>query len=164
MAARQADDVIFHGMTTPSWVGPTVAIALVVIALGFIAIAAAVVMAGRVAGRQAERLTSEVASLRKDLAPTIEAVNQVAGSGAEVGGRLKEEILAVVDVSRRLRRQAVRGARRVEGRLEELDALYEVVSTEVTETALDVAATIRSVRTGASALSRIKRFLVRGRR
>ena len=164
MAARQADDVILHGMTTPSWVGPTVAIALVVIALGFVAIAAGVVMAGRVAGRQAERLTSEVASLRKDLAPTIEAVNQVAGSGAEVGGRLKEEILAVVDVSRRLRRQAVRGARRVEGRLEELDALYEVVSTEVTETALDVAATIRSVRTGASALSRIKRFLVRGRR
>lgn len=164
MAARQADDVIFHGMTTPSWVGPTVAIALVVIALGFVAIAAGVVMAGRVAGRQAERLTDEVASLRKDLAPTIEAVNRVAGSGAEVGGRLKEEILAVVDVSRRLRRQAVRGARRVEGRLEELDALYEVVSTEVTETALDVAATIRSVRTGASALSRIKRFLVRGRR
>lgn len=151
-------------MTTPAWVGPTVAISLVVIALGFLAIAASVAMAGRAAGRQAERLANEVASLRNDLAPTIEAVNRIAGSGAEVGGRLKEEILAVVDVSRGLRRQAVRGAKRVEGRLEEIDALYEVVSSEVTETALDVAATLRSLRTGASALSRIKRLLVRGRR
>ncbi len=151
-------------MTTPYWVGPTVAIALVVIALGFVAIAAALVVAGRMAGRQAERLSEEVASLRKDLGPTIDAVNRIAGSGAEVGGRVKEEILAVVDVSRRLRRQAVRGARRVEGRLEELDALYEVVSSEVTETALDVSATLRSFRTGASALSRIKRLLVRARR
>lgn len=148
----------------PAWVGPTAAIALVVIALGFLAIAAAVVLAGRAAGRQAARLSDEVASLRKDLAPTIEAVNRMAGTGADVGGRLKDEILAVVDVSRRLRRQAERGARRVGGRLEELDALYEVVSAEVTETALDVAATLRSVRTGASALSRIKRLLVRGRR
>ncbi len=151
-------------MTTPAWVGPTVAISLVVIALGFLAIAASVAMAGRAAGRQAERLANEVASLRNDLAPTIEAVNRIAGSGAEVGGRLKEEILAVVDVSRGLRRQAVRGAKRVEGRLEEIDALFEVVASEVTETALDVAATLRSLRTGASALSRIKRLLVRGRR
>ena len=148
----------------PGWVGPTAAIALVVIALGYLAIAAAVVLAGRAAGRQADRLSDEIASLRKDLAPTIEAVNRIAGTGADVGGRLKDEILAVVDVSRRLRRQAEKGAQRVGGRLEELDALYEVVSAEVTETALDVAATLRSVRTGASALSRIKRLLVRGRR
>ncbi len=74
------------------------------------------------------------------------------------------EVDEVIVVSRRLRKSAVRGARRVEGRLEDLDPLYEVVSSEVQETALDVAATLRTVRTGASALNRIKRFLSRGRR
>lgn len=70
----------------------------------------------------------------------------------------------VIVVSRRLRKSAVRGARRIEGRLEDLDALYGAVSSEVQETALDVAATLRTVRAGASALNRIKRFLGRGRR
>ena len=70
----------------------------------------------------------------------------------------------LITVSRRLRTSVVRGARRVEGRLEDLDALYEVVSSEVEDTALDVAAALRNVRTGASALGRIKRFLGWGRR
>lgn len=151
-------------MNAPSWVGPTIALSLVVIALGFVAIAAAIVMAGRQAGKQAAKLSEEVAKLRQELAPTIAAVNRIAGSGADVGARVKDEVLALLDTSRRIRRGIGRGAKRLEGRLADLDALYEVVSTEVSDTALDVAATLRSFRTGASALSRIKRLLVRGRR
>lgn len=150
--------------SAPGWVGPTIAIALVVIALAFVAIAAAVVLAGRQAARQAQNLSHEVAELRRQLVPTIEAVNRIAGSGSEIGVKVKEEVLALLDVSRRVRRGVLRGARRVRGRLRDLDALYEVVSGEVEDTALDVAATLRTVRTGASALTRIKRFLGRGRR
>jgi hypothetical protein len=54
--------------------------------------------------------------------------------------------------------------RQVRHRLAELDALYEVVHDEVEDTALHVAATLRSVRGGAGALARIRRLLVRGRK
>jgi hypothetical protein len=75
-----------------------------------------------------------------------------------------DETRAVLATSRRVRREVERGVQRVRTRLSDLDALYEVVHDEVQDTALDVAATLRTVRTGAGALARIKRLLVRGRR
>ena len=146
----------------PGWVAPTIAISLVVIALAFGAIAAVILMVGRRAAEESRALARELGELRKQIGPTIEAVNRLATTGAELGGKVKDEALAVLDTSRRLRRGVIRGARRLQGRLEDLDALYEVVHTEVEDTALDVAATLRTVRTGAGALGRIKRLLFRG--
>ncbi len=150
--------------TLPGWVGPTIAIALVVIALGFVAIVGALLLAGRRVAAEAASLSREVADLRRELGPTIQAVNQLAGTGADVGGRLKSEVESLLSLSERLRHGVARGAKRVEGRLEDLDALYEVVSTEVEDTALDVAAKLRAFRTGTSALARIRRLLTRSRR
>jgi hypothetical protein len=143
------------------WVPTTVAISLVVIALSFGAIAAAIVLVGRRAAEESRALARELSELRKQIGPTIEAINGLATTGTELGSKIKDEALAVVDTSRRLRRGVVKGARRLQGRLEDLDALYEVVHGEVEDTALDVAATLRTVRTGASALGRIKRLLTR---
>jgi len=148
----------------PGWVGPTVAIALVFIALAFVAIAATAFLLAKRATDRSRDLAKELAEFRQDLRPTIDALNRLAATGTDVGGRLKEEALAVIDTSRRLRRGVISGARRVQGRLRDLDALYEVVHDEIEDTALDVAATLRTVRTGASALGRIKRLLTRGRR
>lgn len=150
--------------TIPTWVGPTVAISLVIIALSFAAVALALLLIGRRAAQESRALARELAELRREIGPAIAAVNQLAGTGSEVGTRMKEEALALLDTSRRLRRGLLKGAARVRGRLEDLDALYEVVHGEVEDTALDVAATLRSVRTGASVVGRIRRFLRRGRR
>lgn len=148
----------------PGWVGPTVAISVAIIALACLGMAVGAFVLARRAVDQSRGLAKELAELRQDLRPTVEAINRLAATGSEVGGRVRDEALALVDTSRRLRRSVLHGARRVRGRLEDLDALYEVVHGEVEETALDVAATLRSMRTGASALSRIKRLLTRGRR
>ncbi|MHB1326991.1 MAG: hypothetical protein ACYC2K_02200 [Gemmatimonadales bacterium] len=145
--------------TVPGWVGPTIALSLVIIAIGFISFIAALLMAGKKAADQAESLGKEIAELRKELHPTITALNAWVGSSVEVASEFKDEARAVIKTSRRLRKSAMRGAGRVRERLEDLDALYEVVSAEVEETALTVASTLRSVRSGTSALSRIKRFL-----
>lgn len=148
----------------PGWVGPTVAIALVFIALAFVTIAATAFLVAKRAADRSSDLAKELANLRQDIRPTIDALNRLSATGTEVGGRLHEEALAIVDTSRRLRRGVMSGARKVQGRLRDLDALYEVVHDEIEDTALDVAATLRTVRTGASALGRIKRLVTRGRR
>lgn len=148
----------------PTWVGPTVAISLVVIAVAFGAMAAAIILVGRRAAEESRVLSRELAELRREIGPTIQAINRLADTGSELGLKVKDEALAVLDTSRRLRRGVVRGARRLQGRLEDLDALYEVVHGEVQDTALDVAATLRTVRSGATAIGRIKRLLLRGRR
>jgi len=63
-------------------------------------------------------------------------------------------------VSRRLRRKLVRGVDRVEDKLSDLETLYDLVHGEVEDAALDVAATLRSVRRGNGMIGRVRRMLV----
>jgi hypothetical protein len=148
----------------PTWVGPTVALSLAVIAVGFAALAGLTWLVGRRTAAGARALAREMAELRRDLEPTLRALRRLAETGDEIGREVHDETRAVLATSRRVRREVERGVQRVRTRLSDLDALYEVVHDEVQDTALDVAATLRTVRTGAGALARIKRLLVRGRR
>jgi hypothetical protein len=143
--------------TMPAWVGPTVAISLVVIALAFAAIGVAVALLARTAIR-------EVRELREEVAPAISAVRRITDAGADLSGDIKQEVQEYLATSRAVRRDLERGVYQVKSRLADLDALYEVVHEEVEDTALDVAARVRAVRNGAGMVSRIRRWLVRGRR
>jgi uncharacterized protein YoxC len=148
----------------PGWVGPVAAISLVFIALAFVAMAVAVVLiTGRLA-RQIDGLQRKVAELKTEITPTLQSVARVADTAQQLSGRVRDEVEQILLTSKDVRRGVRRGVRRVRRRLEELDALYEVVHEEVEDTALDVAAAIRTVRTGSGALGRIRRLLVRGRR
>ena len=71
---------------------------------------------------------------------------------------VRHEAGAFAQTTRRVRRKIVRGMDRVEERLEDLDALYAVVHEEVEDTALDVAATMRSLRTGNGMIGRVRRM------
>lgn len=133
------------------------AISLVVIALAFAAIGVAVVLMARSA-------TRELRELREEVAPAIAAVRRITDAGADLSGDIKEEIQEYLETSRAVREDLARGVFQVKSRLADLDALYEVVHDEVEETALDVAARVRSVRNGVGMVSRIRRWLVRGRR
>lgn len=141
----------------PAWIGPTVAISLVVIALAFAAIGVAVALLVRTAIR-------EVRELREEVAPAISAVRRITDAGADLSGDIKQEVQEYLATSRAVRRDLERGVYQVKSRLADLDALYEVVHEEVEDTALDVAARVRAVRNGAGMVSRIRRWLVRGRR
>jgi hypothetical protein len=76
---------------------------------------------------------------------------------------VRHEAGAFSQTARRLRRKMVRGADRIEAKLEDLETLYDVVHTEVESTALDVAAALRSVRRGNGMLGRVRRILVPSR-
>ena len=148
----------------PGWVGPTMAVSLVIIALAFAAIAAGSVLLARAAQKEIAELSDKLEGIRGDLHDAMQAVRRVAETGEDLSIKLKEEIQQYLTTSREIRHDVERGVRRVKSRLADLDALYEVVHDEVEETALDVAAKVRSVRNGAGVVSRLRRLLVRSRR
>jgi len=141
----------------PGWVGPTAAISLVVIALAFAAIGTVTVVAAWTARRKLTELSGKLETIRGEFERVMESVRQVTVTGAE-------EAHHYFTTSRALRRDLERGVHRVKSRLAELDALYEVVYGEVEDTALDVAARVRAVRSGARVVGRLRRWMVRGRR
>ncbi|HEU5219278.1 MAG TPA: hypothetical protein VFU23_11495 [Gemmatimonadales bacterium] len=145
----------------PGWVGPTAAIALVIIALSFAAIATAAVMISRKASTEIGELSEELAKIRGELSPALSAIRRVADAGADLSGDIREEVNHYLVVSRGVRKDLEVGVRKVKRKLSDLDALYEVVHEEVEDTALDVAAGLRSVRNGAGMVGRIRRWLVR---
>jgi len=141
----------------PGWVGPTIALSLVVIALSFAAIGVAAALSALALRRRLDALATRLATATRDFDRVVETVRRVTESAGE-------EAQHYLATSRAVRQDLERGVRRVKARLSELDALYEVVHEEVEETALDVAARVRAVRRGASVVGRLKRWMVRGRR
>lgn len=148
----------------PGWVGPTVALSLVLIALAFAAIGVTAVIVARTAQRKIAQLSEQFAGLRKELHEVLDAVRRVAAIGSELSGDVREEVQHYLATSRAIRHDLDRGVRRVKTRLADLGALYEVVHEEVEDTALDVAARVRAVRQGAGMVGRLRRWMVRGRR
>jgi len=145
----------------PGWVGPISAVSLVIIALSFAAIATAAVMIARKASTEIGQLSDELARLRGELSPALGAMRRVADAGADLSGDIREEVDEYLVVSRGVRKDLQVGLRKFKGKLQDLDALYEVLHEEVEDTALDVAAGLRTVRNGAGMVGRIRRWLVR---
>jgi hypothetical protein len=142
---------------TGGWVGPTVAISLVIIAGSFLAIALAMAMAARQAAQEMRQLSKVMESLRNDIAPALGAVAAVSNEGQRLAGLIGNEAEELVKSSRALREG-------LQTRIQNLEAIYEVLEEEVEETALDLAVTLRSVRSGAGWFGRLRRLLGLGRR
>jgi len=134
----------------PMWVAVVTALSLAVLALAAIVIAASAVVAAL--GVQAFLRT-----LRELSAPALGDVRQLVAS-------IRHEAESLVGTSRELRARIVRAAAAAENRLADLDALFEVVQTEVESTVLDVAATVRLVRRGLSLVDWGRRALKRRRK
>ena len=147
-----------------AWVGPTMAISLVFIALAFIVIAVIAVVVGREAAQALDTLSKELTELRAEVQPTLQGVRAMAEEGKGLAAKLNVEAQEIIRTSSEIRHDVRRGADRVRERLEDLDALAEVMQDELEETALDVASKVRSIRTGAGIVGRLRRLLVPGRR
>jgi uncharacterized protein YoxC len=143
----------------PTWVGTVAVVTLIVIAVSFAIIAIGIVWALKKGSEQLKLMGRVLQGLDDDLIPAFRSIRQIADDGKEVVTKFKDEADAIVRTSRRLRRRARQGADRVTERLQDLDALYEVVHEELEEAALDLATLVRTVRTGGGWLSKIRRFL-----
>jgi len=140
------------------WVGPTVAISLVVIALSFLAIAGAVLFGALAVSRQARKLREHMATFEDDARRAMKSVRRATRNTAEASQVLKEQAYHFARTGKRVRARLDDVSELVHQRVGEMDALYEVVSGEVEEAALDVATSVRSLRR--SPVVRVaKRFL-----
>jgi len=147
----------------PAWVGPTVAISLAVIALSILGGAAALGIAALRLSSQARKLGGMVEGLQDDVAQALKSVRRLTEQGQDLMVLVRHEAGSFAQTSRRVRRKLVRGVDRIEEKLADLETLYDVVHGEVEDAALDVAATLRSVRRGNGMLGRVRRMLVAGR-
>ena len=149
--------------TMPSWIGPTIAVSLAVIAVAIVLFAAVTAfLALRVVGEVEERKALFV-GLKADLDETLAGIRQLTAQGQDLMGLVRLEAGAFVQTGRRIRRKVNRGMDRVERRMQDLEALYDVVHAEVEDSALDVAAALRRVRHGNGMIGRVRRMLVPGR-
>jgi uncharacterized protein YoxC len=148
---------------TPVWVGPTMAISLAIIALSILGVAAALGIAALRLSGQARKIGTMVNGLQDDVAQTLKAVRRLTEQAQDLMVLVRHEAGAFAQTSRRVRRKLVRGVDRVEEKLTELETLYDLVHGEVEDAALDVAATLRSVRRGNGMLGRVRRLLVAAR-
>jgi hypothetical protein len=135
-------------VVTPAWVGPVVAVALVLIAVAFLIIAGVLIRLALDFKAQSDRMAQNVDRLTTELGPTITALASLVREADSLKHSVRHEAEAILLTSRRLRRRVSRGADRLQDRFEELDALYEVLREEVEDTSLGVAAAVRTVRTG----------------
>jgi hypothetical protein len=156
--------VVIQAGATPDWVGPTVAISLVVIAVSLLGAAIAVAVGAlRIAG-ETRKLSAMIQGHQEDVTQTIAAARRLTEQGQDLVLLLRQEVGAFTQTSRRVRRKLVRGVDSIETKLADLETLYDLVHDEVEDTALDVAAALRTSRQGHGMLGRVRRLLVPSRR
>ena len=153
--------------TTAEWIGPMMAISLAVLALSFLGMAVAIgLVAFRVAA-QVRKVGVAVDGLQDDAAEALKAMRRLAEQSQDLMVLVRHEAGAFTHAGRRLRRKVMRGADRIEAKLHNLETLYDVVHDEVEDTALDVAAALRSFRSlrrDNGMLGRVRRVLMPNRR
>jgi len=126
-------------------------------------VTAAVGIAALRVSKQVKKLGATVDGLQDDVGQALVSVRRLTEQGQDLMVLVRHEAGALAQVSRRVRRKLVRGVDRVEGKLADLETLYDLVHGEVEDAALDVAATLRSVRRGNGMIGRVRRMLVAGR-
>ena len=111
-----------------------------------------------------KRIAEAFDTLQEDAQQVLVAARRLTEQAQDLMVVVRHEAGAFAETSRRVRRKVVRGIDRVEERLADLETLYDVVHDEVEDTALDVAAALRSARQGNGMIGRVRRLLVPSRR
>ncbi|NIR01794.1 MAG: hypothetical protein GTN78_16625 [Gemmatimonadales bacterium] len=146
------------------WAEVVTAISTAVIAGVVLAFAVAGLMLMREVRALMGTMERLVDVLDRDARPALQSARTMAEDAGKVVAAVRAEVDGLAETSEDVRGRLNRLVRRAEERLQDLDALVDVVQYEVEETALDVAAALRTTRRGTSIARAMKRaFLGRGR-
>lgn len=144
----------------PGWIGPTIALSSLVLAICAVGVAITLLLAIREAAERSTSLARELAELRSELTPTLKALARLGDDGADIAEMAKHEVAELVHTSHQFRKDLARGIRRAQKRLADFEAVVEVVQEEVEETALDVTTMLQTARTGAGMLGQLRRLVL----
>jgi hypothetical protein len=133
----------------PTWVGPLAAISLAVIATSLLVMGGVAIVIGLGLRRAKREIGGHLTRFTADARAAT--------------SRLRTEVEGFADLSGETRKKLQSAVHRVEERLVDLDALVEVLQEEAEETALDVAALVRTARRSASIFG-VARAALRARR
>lgn len=143
----------------PVWIPVVVALSLVVIALSFLAIALGVTVSAKKAADQMGELTTALRTLHTDLGPALKSVTAAADSTEKVAALIAREGEGVAETTRRVRESVNGGLERLEERLADLDALYEVLYEEMKETGIEAGVMMRRLRRPGGWWGRVRRLI-----
>jgi uncharacterized protein YoxC len=143
-----------------AWVGPTVAISLIVIASAFAIIGIVTAALGFAVWRQLKDLRGQMAGVQDDLQRTMKSIRKGAKDIRGVTALVHEQVAGFASTGEELRGKVLDAADHVQTRLQDIEALYDVVYEEVADTALDVAAGVRTFKRN-PILRTVRRFLSR---
>ena len=155
---------LVQAAASPDWVGPTVAISLVVIAVTIVGVAAVQAYTALRLVAEARKISTMILGHQEDVTQALAGARRLTDQGQDLLVLVRQEIGAFTQTSRRIRRKLVRGVDNIEAKLTDLETLYDLVHEEVEDTALDVAAALRTSREGNGMLGRVRRLIVPSRR
>jgi hypothetical protein len=139
---------MLHAMESiPAWIAPTIAVSLVIIAASMLTVGAVALFVGLGLKRRTREVSAQLSALT--------------GDAKVVAARLRHEIDGFTDISTEARGKLKGAMTAVEIRLQDLDALAEVVQEEVQETALSAASLLRTVRRSGRVLGAARRAVRR---
>jgi uncharacterized protein YoxC len=146
------------------WAEVVTAISTAIIAIAVILAGITVVMTLNEFRTLAQSVQRVAELLERDARPTLDSARRLVDDVQHVVSSVRREAEDIVDSSQDVRERMQRLLQRTEERLQDLDALIDVVQYEVEETALDVAAALRTTRRGATVFRAMKRAILgRGR-
>ncbi len=147
----------------PSWIGPAIAISLIIIAASYVVIGFVVLAAAKEAADQSKALGRELAELRGELTPTLHAISRLSEKGVDLVTIAENEVKEIVSLSHQIRSDVQQGVRRAKGRLADFEATVEVIQEEIDATVVEVSSALETARTGVGMIGQLRR-LIRPRR
>ena len=142
-----------------AWVGPAVALSLIVIAATYLVIGIIVLKAAKAAMEQSQALGRELAHLRTDLAPTLYAVNRLSEKGLDLAVIAEAEVKDIIATTRRIRTDVEDGVERVKSRLAAFEETVGTVHDEIDATIAGVSAAIGTARAGVGMIGKFRRLM-----
>jgi uncharacterized protein YoxC len=146
------------------WAEAVTAISVAVIAVFAVIAAIAGTMLMLEIRRAVPDLRKLVDHLDRDTRPLLDSAKTLVDDAGKAVNAVKSEVDQFAKTSRGLRTRVERAVDAAEDRLQDLDALLDVVQEEVEDAALDIAAALRTTRRGGKLVRTMKRKLLGRRR
>jgi methyl-accepting chemotaxis protein len=126
----------------------TIVLALVV--LGVLGVLLAVLLQVR---RLSRSLTDVAKRLERDAGPVVDRAKSVAENVDFISAAVRTDVESLNDTVSRLNARLAQASQRMEERIQDFNALVDVIQSEAEELALDTAAAVRGVRVGTKTLT-----------